>query len=172
MILTAANDAVAQDATADNGNRRNRAQRAQRAQRDPAQMQTQRVNRYRELLEIKNDDEWKLLQPRIEKVLREQSEARVRPDLGRNRRSTSTDAAGTPATTNTTGRARLSNQDAEALKTASTSKLSKDEMTKRLQMFRAAQKAKEDALAKDQEELRKLLTVRQEAIAVLNGLLK
>lgn len=164
MILMAAADAMAQSAAGTNGGNGNR---RNRAQRDPARLQAQRLERYRTLLEITSDDEWKVLQPRIEKVLREQGETRVRPDIGRNRRGNRESADATTTNTN-----RVGNPDAEALKSASAAKLSKEEMAKRLTLFRAAQKAKEDALAKDQDELRKLLSVRQEAIAVLNGLLK
>ena len=36
---------------------------------DPAQMQQRIMERYKEMLEITNDDEWKAIEPRVQKVM-------------------------------------------------------------------------------------------------------
>jgi Spy/CpxP family protein refolding chaperone len=62
--------------------------------------------------------------------------------------------------------------EAEALQKAIESKASNEELKAKLAKFREARKAKEATLAKVQEDLRKVLTVRQEAAAVTMGLLQ
>ena len=54
----------------------------------------------------------------------------------------------------------------------SNSKAPADELKAKLAKLRGARKEKEAALEKSQEDLRKVLSVRQEAAAVLAGLLK
>ena len=60
----------------------------------------------------------------------------------------------------------------EALQKAVESKAPADELKAKLAKLREARKEKEAALEKAQEDLRKVLSVRQEAAAVLAGLLK
>jgi hypothetical protein len=62
--------------------------------------------------------------------------------------------------------------ETEALNKAIDDKASPDEIKAKLAKFREVRKEKELALEKAQEELRKALTPRQEATAVLAGLLK
>jgi hypothetical protein len=62
--------------------------------------------------------------------------------------------------------------EAEALQKAMDDKASADELKAKLAKFRQAREEKEAALSKAQDELRKALTPRQEAGAVLAGLLK
>ena len=64
------------------------------------------------------------------------------------------------------------NPDAEALQKALDSKASADELKSKMAKLRDNLKDKETKLAKAQDELRKVLSVRQEATAVLMGLLK
>jgi hypothetical protein len=58
------------------------------------------------------------------------------------------------------------------LQKAIESKAPADELKAKLAKLREARKEKEAALEKAQEDLRKVLSVRQEAAAVLAGLLK
>ena len=62
--------------------------------------------------------------------------------------------------------------EAEELQKAIESNASKDELKAKLTKFREARKDKEAKLAKAQEDLKKVLSVKQEAAAVLNGLLQ
>jgi hypothetical protein len=62
--------------------------------------------------------------------------------------------------------------EAEGLQKALEGKASNDELKAKLAKFRDARKAKEATLEKAQDELRKVLSVRQEATAVTMGLLR
>jgi hypothetical protein len=64
------------------------------------------------------------------------------------------------------------NLDAEALQSALDSGASADDIKAKLTTYRASAKQKEAQLEKAQDELRQLLSVKQEARAVLMGLLK
>ena len=44
---------------------------------DPEQMRQRMMERYKERLEVTNDDEWKLISDRIEKVMAAQRETRI-----------------------------------------------------------------------------------------------
>lgn len=145
---------------------------------DPEQMRQRMMERYREQLEIKDDAEWKLISERIEKV----SEARRemggfgmgRPPGGRR----GGDAApGGAAGGDDNARRQFRgfgepSPEQEALQKAIDSKASADEIKTKLAAVREARKKKEAALEKAQEDLKKVLTAKQEAVAVLNGLLK
>jgi hypothetical protein len=61
--------------------------------------------------------------------------------------------------------------EADALQRAIDSKASKAEVKAALEKYVAARQAKQDELHQAQENLRQVLTSRQEAIATLNGLL-
>ena len=62
--------------------------------------------------------------------------------------------------------------EAEELQKAIDANASKDELKAKLAKFREARKEKEARLAGAQEELKKVLSVKQEAVAVLMGLLQ
>lgn len=63
------------------------------------------------------------------------------------------------------------NPDLEALRKAIEDKAPADEIKEKLAKYRESRKAKEDALTKAQDDLRKALSLRQEAGAVVAGLL-
>ena len=64
------------------------------------------------------------------------------------------------------------NPEAEDLQKALDAKASPDELKSKMAKLRDSRKSKEVALTKAQEDLRKVLTVRQEATAVSMGLLQ
>ena len=133
---------------------------------DPAQMQKQMLERYKERLEVTND-EWTVIQPLVEKVMQARREA-MSGMRGPGRRG-GDNAAGNG------GRGAMGpapSPEAEALQQALDSKAASDVLKAKLATFRDARKTKEAALTKAQEDLRKVLTVRQEASAVLIGLLQ
>jgi len=146
---------------------------------DPAQMQQRMLDRIREQLEIKGDDEWKVLQPRIEKVMEAQRGARGGSSMGmlfsRSSRPSGTggDTATATATTGDQGRrsSREANPEAEALQKAIDAKASNEEMKTALAKFTEGRKAKQAELEQAQTELRKVLTLRQEALLTLWGML-
>ena len=139
---------------------------------DPEQFRQRMMERYKEQLEVKSDDEWKVISERIEKVTSAQRELRM-GGFGAFGGRRGGPNGGPP---DGGGRGNRfggePNPDAEALQKALDAKVSADELKAKLARFREAQKDKEDKLAKAQDELRKVLSVRQEAGAVLMGLLK
>jgi len=140
-----------------------------------------RMNDYRERLEIKGDDEWKAIQPLIEKV----SDARLAVAVGGGGFGFGRGGGGRRGGGNNDAQANGNNQggrrgfpggepspEAEELQKAIDSNASKDELKAKLAKVREARKEKEAKLAKAQEDLKKVLTVKQEAAAVLMGLLQ
>ena len=151
--------------------RPNRQDRGNRGNFDPEQMRARMMERVKEQLEIKSDDEWKIIQPRIEKVMTARRDTFAgglgrmlmgpppgrggdnnAPDQGRRR------GFGAPA-----------NPEAEALQKAIEAKASTEEIKAKMAKLRESRKEREAKLAQAQEELRKVLNLRQEATAVLNG---
>ncbi len=140
---------------------------------DPEQMRARMMERYRDALEIKNDDEWKVIQPLIQKV----SDARRAmgggfggfggPGRG-GRRGPGGDTGGDRRG----GMFGEPNPEAEALQKSIEAKASAEELKAKLAKYRESQKAKQAALTAAQEELRKVLTLRQEASSVMMGLLQ
>jgi hypothetical protein len=132
---------------------------------DPAQFAQQRMDRVKESLEVTNDDEWKVLQPLVQKVF--DAEAAVPRGMRGGRRGGAGGGGG--------GGGRFGgtpSPEVQALQSAIEAKASADDLKAKLAKLRDTRKEKEAALAKVQEDLRKVLTVRQEASAVLMGLLQ
>jgi len=133
---------------------------------DPAQFQQRMMERYKEMLEVTSDDEWKAIEPRVQKVmdLRRESFSGMGRGFGGRTRGGDTQPADQQRRTS-------SNTDADALQKAIDSKASKAELKAALDKYVASRKAKQAEMEKAQASLRELLTPRQEAIATLNGLL-
>jgi len=146
---------------------------------DPAQMRQRMLDRTKETLEITKDDEWQALQPRIEKVM----EARMasfggmgRGMFGGRRGGPGGPGGGPGGDANAQPQQRRGlggtpMPEADALQKAIDAKASNAELKAALTKYTEARKAKEDQMKAAQDDLRKLLTPRQEAIAALNGLL-
>ena len=164
--------AQAQDNTGGNGGRpdfRNMTQE----ERQQAMM-----NNIKEQLEIKDDAEWKVTQPLVQKVM----EARRGSFGGMGRgmfgpgpggRRNGGDNAGDQGGQRRGGgfQAPTPSPEAEALQKAIDAKAPKAEVKAALAKYIESRKAKQAELESAQAELRKVLTTRQEAIATLNGLL-
>jgi hypothetical protein len=144
--------------------------RPQRRNFDPAQMRERIMERYKEQLEITEDAEWKAIQPLVQNVM----DARMATMSGMGR-----GMFGPPRRTSDNGdqttRRGPFGQDpspeSEALQKAIDAKASNAELKAAIAKFTEYRKAKEAELEKAQAGLRKVLTVRQEAIATANGLL-
>jgi len=145
-------------------------------------MRQRMMDNIREKLEIKGDDEWKAILGLVEKVNTARRE--VPGGMGGRmgfggpggRRG---GQAGQPADANAQPQRPRNNPfgaeplaEQEELQKAFDGKASKDELKAKLAKFREVVKEKEAKLAKAQADLRAVLTVRQEAAAVLLGLLK
>ncbi|HET7625459.1 MAG TPA: hypothetical protein VFM25_09350 [Verrucomicrobiae bacterium] len=137
---------------------------------DPAQFQQRMMDNIRDQMSVTNDEEWNVIQQRIQKVFD------ARRDVGfgggmrmfRGRR-------GNDNNDNNGGqrRGRFGNPspEQEALQQAIDNNAPTDQVKAALDKYRAARKSKEAALEKAQSDLKAVLTPRQEAVAVLNGLL-
>jgi hypothetical protein len=140
---------------------------------DPAQMEQRMLERYKEVLEVTNDDEWKAIEPRVKKVMearRDSFSGMARGFFGRGPRG-SDSQSGDQGSQRRSMFGGTPNPAAEALQKAVDSKASKAELKAALDKYMESRKAKQAEMEKAQASLRELLTPRQEAIATLNGLL-
>ena len=137
---------------------------------DPAQVRERQMERYRERMAVKSDEDWKKLEPLIGKVIDAQREARMGMGGfgGRGGRGGGGGGGGNSQGSNR----NQSSPEVADLQKALDDKASNEDVQAKLAKLRDARKAKEVALDKAQEELRKALAPRQEAGAVLAGLLK
>jgi len=140
---------------------------------DPAQFQQMMMDRTREQLEVKDDAEWKAIEPLVQKVRDNQMSsfggmARSFRRQGGDSGQGGGDRGGARGGGGFMGRP---NADADLLEKAIESKASSSELKQALAKYAESRKAKQAELEKAQAELRKVLSVRQEAIATLNGLL-
>ena len=147
------------------------------AQGDPAQFRQDQLERYRGRIEVKSDEDWKKIEPLVGKVMDAQREARLGAGFGGfgGGRGGRGGAGGTGDQAQGGNRNRgggQPNPDVEALTKALEDKAPADEVKAKLAKVRESRQAKEVALEKAQEDLRKALSPRQEAGAVLVGLLK
>lgn len=140
---------------------------------DPTQRQQQRMNEIKDQMEVTDDAEWNALQPLIQKVMDAQRVVigdRMRGMMGRRNRGGDNggDQGNNQRRFNFFG---APGPEAEALQRAVDGKASKEDTKAALAKFVEARKAHEAALETAQGNLRKVLTLRQEAVATLSGLL-
>ena len=130
------------------------------------------MDRYKTQLEITDDAEWKAIQPLVQKV-RDARQAAA-SDLGRGMFGRPNRGGGNQPSDQNQPRGGFGgtpNPDADALQKAIDSKASGTEMKAAVTKYQESRKAKVADLEKAQAALRAVLSVRQEAIATLNGLL-
>ena len=132
------------------------------------------MDRLKEELEVTDDSEWKAMEPMVQAVM----DARMATMSGMGRgmfggqRRRGGDGGGNNGDQPRRGPfGQQSSPEADALQKAIDAKAPKAEIKAALEKFEASRKAKQAELEKAQEQLRKVLTSRQEAIATLNGLL-
>jgi hypothetical protein len=158
---------------------------------DPEQMRARMMERVREQLEITKDDEWKIVSERAEKVMAARREAggggmggmfgRGPGGPGGGGRRGGADTANAGGGNNNNGGGDRGNrgrgmfgeqpQEAKDLQAAIEAKAPAEEIKAKLEKYRAFKKAKEAELTKAQAALKEVLNARQEAAAVLAGLL-
>ena len=171
MLCLSASDVMAQN---QGGGRQGRGNnqgggRQGRGNFDPAQFQQRMMDRYKEMLEVTDDSEWKVIQPLVQKVMdaRMALGNRGRGMQGRGQRggnNAQADQAQRPG-------GPPANPDLEALQKAIDSKASSAVVKTALAKYVDFRKTKQAELERAQDELRKVLTPRQEGIATLNGLM-
>jgi len=141
------------------------------------------MDNLKEQLEVTDDTEWKALEPMVQAVMDARMASmsgmgrgmfggqrrRANPTDGGNNNSNNTGNNGDQQRRGPFGQAP--SPEADALQKAIDAKAPKAEIKTALEKFVASRKAKQTDLEKAQEQLRKVLTSRQEAIATLNGLL-
>jgi len=135
---------------------------------DPAQFQQRMMERLKDVLEVNSDDEWAAIQPLVQKVLDARRDAGGFNGMrmfGRGNRN----GGDNNSRPNPFAPTPMPEQD--ALQKAIDAKASDADMKAAIAKYVEARKAKEADLVKAQDDLRAVLTVRQEAIASLNGLL-
>lgn len=137
---------------------------------DPAQMQERIMQMYRERLEVTSDDEWKAIQPLVAKITEARREVGTGFGRGMFRPPGGRGGGDNGGRRGPGGFGEPSPEEA-ALERAIESKAPASDVKNALAKLRESKKAKEAKLAAAQEDLRKVLTVRQEAQAVLAGLL-
>lgn len=160
-----------------NGNGNGNGNGGGRGNFDPAQAQEAMLTRIREQFAVTDDAEWALIAERLTKV----NEARRGaggglggamalmgrgPGGGGGGGGGQGGGGGGNRTARPTG-----NPEVDSLRAAVTDKLPDAEVKSRLTRLREVRKENEAKLTKAQEDLRAVLTIRQEAIAVMYGLL-
>ena len=144
-----------------------------RGNASPQDMQARMLNVLRERMGVTNDDEWAVISERLAKVTEARRAAAGGPGAammfaGRGPGGDS----GRGGDRGSSTRSRTGGgTEVAALTAAVQDKLPDAEIKSRLDRVRELRKQNEAALAKAQEDLRAVLSVRQEAIAVLAGLL-
>jgi hypothetical protein len=160
---------------------------------DPEQMRQRRLERIKEDFGITKDDEWKIVSERVSAVMKAQ-EATMRGRIGGmfggrgggpgggggGRRGGGDNAGGGGGERRAGGGGGAGGfggmfeqpQEVKDLQAAVEAKAPAEEIKAKLEKVRAARKAKEAELTKAQDKLKEVLDARQEASAVLAGLLQ
>jgi hypothetical protein len=175
VILAAASSIFAQDDRRKRGGD-NGGNGGDRGNSSPQDMQARMMSALRERFGVTNDDEWAVISDRLTKVseLRRASGSGMGAMMfGRGGPGGGDSRGGGDRSTSTRGSSRSGgSNDVAALQAAIQDKLPEAEIKARLDRVRELRKENEAKLVKAQEDLRAVLSVRQEAIAVLAGLLQ
>jgi hypothetical protein len=145
---------------------------------DPAQMKQDMMDRLRDQMEIKDDQEWQAIEPKVSKVFdarRDVMSMGFRGFGGGRRRNNNGGDNGGNGGDNARPRRNPFGEPSptiEALQKAIDDKAPSAEIKTKLAAVRAEIKDKQAKLLAVQEDLRGVLTPRQEAIATVNGLLQ
>jgi hypothetical protein len=135
---------------------------------DPAQFRERMMENIKKDMNVSDEGEWKVIEERIQKVMDAQRNI-GRPGGRMFRRGINNNDNARGQRRNAFG---ASNPEMEALQTAIDNNAPEAQVKAALEKYRAAQKVREAALEKEQSNLKSVLTPKQEAIAVADGLLK
>jgi hypothetical protein len=139
-------------------------------QMDPAQRQQMMMDRYKQDLGFTNDTDWSAVEPLVQKVAdaqREAMQSRFAGAFGRRGGRNGGGGGGGGGG----GFQAPTDPDREALQQAVDSGAPAAQVKAALDKYRASQKAKQAKLESAQADLKKVLSQKQEAAAVLAGLL-
>lgn len=137
---------------------------------NPEEMQNRMLSSLRERLEVADDEEWKIISERIGKVMELRRTTGGAPGGFAAFAGRGGPPSGDSARGGRTARPG-GNSEMAALQSALRDKLPDAEIKSRLDRLRENRKENEAKLSRAQEDLRAVLTVRQEAVAVVFGLL-
>jgi Spy/CpxP family protein refolding chaperone len=136
---------------------------------DPAQMQQRMLERYQQELGFTNDTDWDAVKPLVQKVMDARRDAMS--GMGRGMFGGPRNRGGGPANNRPRGGMfGQPNPDADALQKAIDDNAPASQIKDLLAKYRDSQKEKQAKLVAAQEDLKKVLTVKQEAQAALLGL--
>jgi hypothetical protein len=140
---------------------------------DPAQFQQRMLDGIRDQLGFTNDTDWSAVQPLFQKVMDARRDVGFGGGMGRmmfrNRGGNGNNANGGGRRGGIFG--GTPSPEAETLQKAIDDNAPAAQIQSALARYETSQKAKQDKLLQAQEQLRKVLTVKQEAQATLLGLL-
>jgi hypothetical protein len=136
---------------------------------DPEQMRQRMMDNIREQMAVKDDAEWKLLSERIQKVM----DARRDIGFGGGMRMFRRPGGDNQGDRGGRGRGGAEpSAEEQALQKAIDSKATKEELKAAMAKYREAKTAKEAKLQQAQDELKKVLNVQQEAVALEMALVR
>jgi hypothetical protein len=147
------------------GTNGNRGGRGGRGNWDPAQMQQRMLDGIRERLDVTDDAEWKAMEPLVTKVFearRDQMMSGMRMAVGRGRGG---DQGNRPRF------GPEPSAEETALSDAIEKNAGKDELKAKMAALRKYRAQKEAELKAAQDDLKKVLTTKQEAVALEMGLI-
>lgn len=162
-LCLSAGGAMAQDNGGDNGGGGGRRFRNGGGNFDPAQFQQRMMDRYKEGLGFTNDTDWSAVQPLVQKVMDARRDEMQGMFRGFRRRGGDNGGGGAFG--------GQTDPDREALQQAVDSNAPAAQIKTLLEKYRASEKAKQAKLEQAQSDLQKVLSQKQEAQAVLMGLL-
>ena len=143
---------------------------------DPAEFRQRMMDGIREQFAVKDDAEWKAIEPLVQGVMDARREVGTGGNFGRmfRPRGGGDNAGGGGGGERRRGGPFGGEPDPaqEALDKAVDSKASKEELKTAMAKVRASKKEKEAKLAKAQDDLKKVLSVEQEAVALSMGLVQ
>jgi hypothetical protein len=159
LLCMATNDVMAQAGGGGGGGGRNF---------DPAQFQQRRLERLHDEMGVTNDAEWNVIEGRATKVFEAQMAVFAFRGRGGGRPPGGGDNGGGGRRGGFGG---PPSPELESLQNAIQSNAQTDQIKSAMEKVRSVRKAKEAALTKAQDDLKAILTVKQEAVAVANGLI-
>lgn len=140
---------------------------------DPTEMRQRMMENIREQFGVKDDAEWKILEERVQKVM----DTRREMGFGGSGMSRMFRRPGGDNNNGDRGDRRRGfgpepSAEEQALEKAIDSKASKEELKSAMTKYRASKKDKEAKLTAAQDDLKKVLSTQQEAVALSMGLVQ
>jgi hypothetical protein len=138
---------------------------------DPAEMQQRIMENIRDQMSVTNTEEWTIIEGRVQKVMDARRDVGG-PNFGRLFRRRNNDGGdnGPGGGGRRGGFFGAPSPELESLQNAIDNNAPAEQVKAALEKYRASRKAKEAALEKAQDDLKSVLTVKQEAVAVSLGL--